>query len=106
MVTIALSCTGGPCSGTLALTFKEPAHRVKGKKVKAKTVTLASVRYSIAAGAGELYSLRLSATGARLLKTGRGRLAALASVTPSGAKGAPSVAVVIRALAPKRKSKR
>ena len=106
VVTVALSCTGGPCSGTLALTVKEPAHKVKGRKVKAKILTLASVRYSMAAGAGKQYSLHLSAAALRLLKADHGRLAALAAVTPSGVKAAPSVAVLIKALAPKTKSKR
>lgn len=51
---------------------------------RSKRVAIGSATYSVAAGRTGRLTLRLTKTGRRLLARGRGRLAVVMTITPSG----------------------
>jgi hypothetical protein len=63
---VTLSCSGAPCKGIAGLTELVKT-RVKGR-VKAITVVLASVRYSLVSGQRDTVTLVLTPTGSHVLK--------------------------------------
>ena len=63
---VTLSCSGAPCKGIAGLTELVKT-RVKGR-VKAITVVLASVRYSLLSGQRDTVTLVLTPTGSHVLK--------------------------------------
>lgn len=73
--TLVLSCTGASCVGKLRLTAR--VHR--------RTVTLASGRYSVKAGATRVVKLELNHYGVKLLRRSH-RLSARLTLTPTGAR--------------------
>jgi hypothetical protein len=69
LVTIVLSCSGGPCKGSVTL---------------AKRGTIGSARYSIAAGRRASVKIHLTASGKKLLKRGRGKLTVTLVIATTG----------------------
>jgi hypothetical protein len=89
---IVFSCGGAPCVGKYKLTGVEHLHGktptavdAKAKKQpKKRTVTLASGRYSIRAGAAKPISIKLNAKGVKLLRELH-KINAQLTLTPTGA---------------------
>jgi hypothetical protein len=94
---VTLSCSGAPCPGALKvagiehLNGKTPtavtANVKKKLKKTSKTITLATTRYSLAAGQSETVTLALTKTAAKLLTKLR-KVHGELSATPTGAKQA------------------
>lgn len=84
---ITLTCARARCAGTVALTDEiAMTTKVHGRThVKRERVTLGSVRYRLEPGRRAVVSIRLTATGRRLLaRARRGRLTAHLTVTVAG----------------------
>jgi hypothetical protein len=79
---LKLTCSGGPCSGRLALTIATKK-KAKGKS-KAVTVSAGGVSYSLTSGQQKTVTVKLSAAAENLLAAAPGnKLAATLTVTPS-----------------------
>jgi hypothetical protein len=76
---VAVTCSGtSACRGRIAL-----RERLVSRGRKAHTVVLGSVRYSVAAGANTVLTLKLDALGRRDLRTHHGKLPFRAAIVPS-----------------------
>jgi hypothetical protein len=95
---IVFSCSGAKCVGKYKLTGVEHLHDKKPTAVDAKakkpkkapskrTVTLASGRYSINAGAGKAIVVKLNRTGVKLLRELH-KISGRLTLTPTGSKNA------------------
>lgn len=92
-VVIVLSCSGAPCTGAFTLTGTEHLKRGRPTAVDARakkpvrrtrTVTLAGGGYSLAAGASQVLTVKLNATGAKLLRRLH-KISGQLTLTPTGA---------------------
>ena len=93
-VAVKLACSGAACAGSMKLTVTEKAKAKhghgKGKAAKAKkkrSVTLASGRYSLAAGAAKTFALKLGKRGRALLAKASKKHPVKATITVSVAGG-------------------
>lgn len=94
LVSLALRCRAAArCRGRVGLTAPRGAGRQKATRV-----AIGAAAYSVAAGGTGRVTVRLNATGRRLLARGRGRLAVVLTITPSGEGGrAVTRALTLRA---------
>lgn len=94
LVSLKVSCVGGPCQGKVTLTVPTKK-KVKGK-AKVKPRTLSSARYALGADASGAVALKLPAAALRQLLAARGRkLAVTALVVPtSGARARAKLTLV------------
>jgi hypothetical protein len=76
------------CQGTVRLTATQTSKstRASSKAKKHKTVVIGQSTYSIANGKTKTLTIKLNATGRKLLKRGKGKLKATLQTTPKGAK--------------------
>jgi hypothetical protein len=76
------------CQGTVRLTATQTSKstRASSKAKKHKTVAIGQSTYSIANGKTKTLTIKLNATGRKLLKRGKGKLKATLQTTPKGAK--------------------
>ena len=107
---LVLSCTGGPCAGTLRIAGIE---HLKGKRItavvaatKQRSVTLAGASYAVGANATQVVNLTLASKAAKLLAK-LNKLSGNLSITPTGAaKPAVTRTITFRSAKRKHTSKR
>jgi Carboxypeptidase regulatory-like domain len=79
---VSVACATGPCIGKLALTVTEKTGTAKkGSKPKTRTVVIATVAFSLTAGASKTITAAVNSTGLKLLKAAHGHLAAKLVIT-------------------------
>jgi hypothetical protein len=111
-VHLVLSCSGGPCAGTLNIAAIEhlkartptaivATGRKPHGKPRTKSIVLASGRYAIAENASQAAALTLSRQATRLLKKLH-RISGKLTVLPAGA-ATPTVTRTIRFKSPKQR---
>ena len=93
---VKLTCTGtaASCSGQLSLTAKRVV-RIAGRK-RTRTVTLASVRFSIPSGRTSVVKLKLSTTARALLRALGGHLGATLAVDKTAPAPSQTLAKSVR----------
>lgn len=95
-VKVRLSCAGGACTGTLALT----------RRSKRKTITYARKSYALKSGTARTLTVTINKAGAAKLRTSHRLALTLALKPAAGGRGAVSRRVTLKPAAPKTRHRR
>jgi len=106
-VTITITCASTPCTVTLTITIDPPAaSTARKKKAHAKTITLATGKFTIKTMGPHKLTVRLTKAGKRLLARDHGRLSAKVLVSEKTAGGVQLTTRTVKFVPAKPKHKK